>query len=468
MKLKDQLANVRHVHLAGIGGVGVSALAPVLINQGYTVSGSDPAVNAITDRLKAMGIKIFHQHHPENIEGASLLVVSSAIAETNPEVEAAKSQGIPIWPRARMLGHLMKDCRSIAVTGTHGKTTVTAMIAQMLVDCGLNPTAFIGGEYPAFGGNIRLGDGTWVVAEGDESDGSFVYLYPEIAVVNNIDADHLDYYQDMDEITERFETFLGNVDNNGWIVLSADCEHTRKLANSIKSRRLTYGFHGSADIRALDYVHNEKGCEFEVRAHDRSPGRIQLPVSGRIYAHNALSAVCIAQILGLSFNQVSESLRNFKGVKRRMELKGVVHGVTCLDDYAHHPNEIQATVSALKERFQGRLIGVFQPHLFSRTLKLKEEFGASFIGLNLLILTDIYPARERPMAGVSGEILLKPVRINHVPVVYIPELEEIPKFLKDIVGPGDVVITLGAGDIWKVGERFLSILDNEKREAHDV
>ena len=456
--MTDTLAlpkGARHIHLVGIGGIGVSALAPVLLSRGFSVSGSDPARHGVTDRLQQLGIPIVHEHKPENITGASLVVVTSAVKDTNPEVKAALDKGIPVWPRAKMLGYLLQERKSIVVTGTHGKTTVTAMIACVLADAGLDPTAFIGGELPSLGGNVRVGKGEWMVAEGDESDGSFTYLKPDIAIVNNIDADHLDFYSDVEAIVERFHEFLQGVKEEGWIVLSADCDRAVALADRVGRRCKTYGFSDRAEMQALDYARTGRGWGCEVRMGERSLGKLHLRVSGKANCHNALAVLRIGEILGLPFERVAESLSHYEGVKRRMEEKGTVRGVTVVDDYAHHPAEIRATLGALRDRYNGRMIGIFQPHLYSRTLKLREEFGQAFQGLDLLILTDIYPARETPLPGVSGEVLLAPVRRSGVPVLYIPRLEEIPIFLREAVKEGDVVVTMGAGDVWKVGEQFV-------------
>ncbi len=466
MNTMDALDNIHHIHMVGIGGIGVSALVPVLADRGFVITGSDKIKNEVTERLEAQGIKIEYEHRAKNIEDTSLLVVSSAIPRNNVELEAARSRGIPIWSRAQMLGHLLSHYRPIVVTGMHGKTTVTAMITHMLRDNDFDPTAFIGGDCASLGGNAVVGKGEWAVAEGDESDGSFLHLKPEISIVNNLDSDHLDYYKEFDSIVERFQAFLDGGKAEGWIVYSVDCEHTQKLTIPEQRQSMTYGFSEQADVRAFEYAHHDSGCGCSVSIKDRPAGRLHLNVNGRINCHNALAAVCAGEIIGIPFEKMAESLRTFQSVKRRMEYKGATGGVTVIDDYAHHPNEIRATIEALRERRPLRIIGIFQPHLYSRTLHLHEEFSDSFAGLDLLILTDIYGARENPIPKVSGELLVHAVRKKQVPAVYIPHLGEIPDFLNDITRVGDVLVTIGAGDIWKVGTQFLDQHGRKEEERN--
>jgi UDP-N-acetylmuramate--alanine ligase len=458
MQQVESLEGFHHINLIGIGGIGVSSLAQVLHSRGYTVTGSDPARNVVTERLEQLGVRIFHEHRAENIAGASLIVVTSAAKETNPEIQAARKLQIPIWPRAQMLGLLVDGYRAIAIAGAHGKTSTTAMMTRVFIDTGLDPTAFIGGDVDFLGGNVRVGQGDWAIAEGDESDGSFVHLKPEIAIVNNIDADHLDFYENLDAIVERFDDFLQGVRENGWVLLSADCPQCKRLHPRPDCQVLTYGFSESADVRGVDYRSgkNSWGCDVEIRG--RKAGELCLAISGRGQTHNALAVVSVGEIIGLPFPQVRESLSRFEGVKRRMEYKGSARGVVVLDDYAHHPTEIQSSIQALRDRYSQRIVGIFQPHLYSRTLKLMDEFGRSFVGLDRLILTDIYAAREQPISGVTGEVLLEPVKRSGVDVSYIHKPGDIPAQLAPQLREGDVVVTFGAGDIWKIGELLLDRL----------
>ncbi|MFB3784951.1 MAG: UDP-N-acetylmuramate--L-alanine ligase [bacterium] len=457
MPNQESLPGITHIHLVGIGGIGVSALAPLLRRRGFTVTGSDPARNAVTERLERQGILIYHDHQAANIEGASLLVVTSAAKEDNPEIQAARARGVPIWPRAKMLGYLLRDYRAAVFTGAHGKTTTTGMTVSVFLDAGKDPTAFIGGDLDRIGGNCRVGRGEWAIAEGDESDGSFVHLKPEIAVVNNIDADHLDFYPDLDAIIAGFNRFLDGVRDGGWIVASVDCAHCRRLVGRPGIQRLSYGF-SQADIQGGDYEPEPDGGRCKVSIHGKRAGILRLRVSGRMHAHNALAALAVSHLAGIPFDQAAESLSRFTGIRRRLERTGEAGGVTVIDDYAHHPTEIQATIQALLDRRPRRLIGIFQPHLYSRTLKLLEEFGQAFTGLDLLILTDIYPAREKPIPGVTGAVLLDPVRRAGAEAVYVPSLDEIPRVAASYARAGDLIVTLGAGDVGKVGRRILEEL----------
>lgn len=465
MTSSDSLAGVKRVHLVGAGGIGVSALAPALLRRGCEVSGSDPASNAVTERLRALGVTIVHEHREDNVRGADLVVATSAAPPDNPERKAAEAAGIPVWPRARMLGALVNEKRGVVATGAHGKTTLTAMLTRIFMDLGADPDAYVGGDVPFLGGNSRLGGGEWAIAEGDESDGSFIYLKPEIALVNNIDADHLDRYESLEDIIEQFELFLAGVREGGTILLSADCERARVLKTPAGRSVSAYGFAEDADIRGVDYYANSGGwgCDVIVRGQPRGALRIRL--SGKCHTHNALGAIAAADAAGLPVEEAIESLGRFDGVQRRMEVKGTVAGVTVVDDYAHHPNEIRATIQGLRDRYRNRLIGVFQPHLFSRTMKLRDDFGRAFGGFDLVLLTDIYPAREKPTPGVSGEILLKPVRDNGVPALYIPRIQEAVNFLADESRDGDVVVTMGAGDVWTLGEALLERLRSRIAEA---
>lgn len=444
----------RHIHLVGVGGIGVSALAPALIDRGFRVSGSDPARNAITARLSELGVNIYHEHEAGNINGAELIVATSAAKDDNPEIAAAKAKGIEIWPRAKMLGALLNEYRSIVVTGAHGKTTLTALLTHTLASLGLDPTGFIGGEMPE-GGNCRLGRGEWAIAEGDESDGSFIFLHPEVAIINNIDDDHLDFYENHQAIVQQFQRFIDGLPDHAWVLHSADDANCRSLSLKPTQRRLTYGFSPEADIHGYAYVARSAdwGCQAAYQGQPLGELRLQLP--GRFQTHNALAAVALAVALQLPVQETLRAVGAFRGVRRRMERKGEAHGVIVLDDYAHHPNEIKATLEGLREQYSGRLIGVFQPHLYSRTLSLLDEFSRCFNQLDLLILTEIYPAREPVRHDMSGEMLLPRVRAEGVRAVYLPLLDEAAGFLRAATQPGDVVVTLGAGNVWTVGEAFL-------------
>jgi len=413
-----------------------------------------------------MGVRVFHEHRAENVKGAALVVSSSAIPASNPEIQSAKEQNIPIWPRAKMLAWLLNDLRAIAVTGAHGKTTITGMVTKVLTDTGEDPTAFIGGDLPWLGGNTRIGQGEWAVAEGDESDGSFTHLQPEIALINNIDADHLDFYPDITAIINQFKKFIGGVRNNGWVVYSADNQACREAAAGTPHQCLSYGFSEDADIRGENYTPHGENAGCDAFYKNEFLGHFHLTLSGQFNYHNALGVIAIAKIIHLPLQQVFSSLAGFAGVQRRMEVEGIESGITVIDDYAHHPTEIAASIQGLKEKFTGRIIGIFQPHLFSRTIKLLPQFAAAFEGLDELILTDIYPAREKPIPGITGEILVEPVKQNGVHVTYIPVMKDIVPHLLGIIRNGDHVVTIGAGSIWQTGENLLQVLREQKEEIH--
>lgn len=436
----------------------MSALVPMLLKKGHTVTGSDPVSTPITDRLKGMGVRVAHEHRADAARGADVLVASSAIASTNPEMVYAQENQIPVLRRAELLGGLLEQTKSIVVTGAHGKTSITGMLTQVLIDCGLDPNAYIGGEMAFLGGNSRVGEGAWSIAEGDESDGSFIHLRPDIALINNIDTDHMDYYADLDSIIRAFQQFIEGVQGDGWVISSADCANCRQAVAAFPGRRLTYGFSENADVRSLDYqpYGSQAGCGVGIQ--DTYVGKLHLTQRGRFMYHNALGAIAVAHAMGLDMEKVFASLSQFPGVQRRMEVKGIERDITVIDDYAHHPAEIEATIAALREQYAGRVIGIFQPHLYSRTVKLQEAFGQAFRGLDELILTDIYPAREEPMPGVTGEILLGPVLQSGVKALYIEKEKDIVRHLLHTVRPGETVVTLGAGSIWRVGEQYLDIL----------
>lgn len=459
------LERPQHIHLVGIGGIGMSALVPLLLKKGYSVTGSDPSSTPVTDRLKAMGVCVYHEHRAENINGVTLLIVSSAIPASNPEIQSARELAIPVWPRARMLGWLLNGYRAIAVTGAHGKTTVTGMTAKMLTDCGLDPTAFIGGDISWLGGNTRIGQSEWAVAEGDESDGSFTFIKPEIALINNIDADHLDFYTGINAIIEQFQRFISGVRNEGWIIWSADSPACRQAVAGCSQRCMSYGFAPDADLRGENYSHcgGNRGCD--VYYKNECIGHLRLSLNGQFNYHNALGVLAIALAIHLPVQPVLSSLAEFTGVQRRMEVKGIENGITVIDDYAHHPAEIAALIQGLKEKFAGRLIGIFQPHLYSRTQKLAERFGTAFTGLDELILTDIYPAREKPLPGVTGELLVDLVKQSGVSVTYIPLFKDIVPSVLNMLKEGDCMVTIGAGSIWQIGENLLQILHQKKEES---
>ncbi|HPO07887.1 MAG TPA: UDP-N-acetylmuramate--L-alanine ligase [bacterium] len=464
MKMKDRvrLQSGMHIHFIGIGGIGMSAIAYVLKAWGHTVTGSDIHESSVVDHLRSFGISVFPQHASENVANADLVVISSAIRKDNPEMLAAEHINIPICHRAQILGEIVNPRNGIVVTGTHGKTTVTAMISLLLHKSNLDPTCLIGGVLEEFGSNALVGKSEWVVAEGDESDGSFRYLHPKFAIVNNIEPDHLDYFKNVKQIQKSFLEFLEGADPRGEIWISADCKNAGTVASKLCRPIHTYGESTEAELRFTDYERDSSFTHARVWLGPELLGSLSLAIPGHFNVHNALAAVAAGRYAGLSFENIAKILKQYRGTQRRLQMKGKSKGITVIDDYAHHPTEIRVTLNALREKFHGRSVGVFQPHRYSRTKHLKDEFSRSFEDLDVLVLTDVYSAGESPLEGVDGEMLFRAIRRNHRDVVYVPRLEEIPEYLTDVLRDGDVLITLGAGNVWQVGEQLLDRLSGQQ------
>lgn len=454
------LDKLSRIHFVGIGGAGMSAIAKVLLAKGYAVSGSDIAESETVRRLQQLGAKIFIGHDAVNIEGVEAIVVSTAIAGTNPEVAAAKGRGLTVYHRADIVAALMDERRGIAVAGAHGKTTTTSMIAVMLEKADLDPTIIIGGDIDYLNGNAKLGQGEWLVAEADESDASFLKLNPEVAVVTNIENDHMDHYGTMDNILKAFAAFIGKLPaDNGLAVLCFDNGHIRDLAPRCGRRYISYALDNAADFTA-DAIQS-KGTTTTYRAcYKGQPlGTVAINVPGRHNVANSLAAVAVGLHAGVSFEQVAAGLGHFQGVKRRFQTKGRVNGIWVVDDYAHHPTEIATTLQAAREVNPRRLVCVFQPHRYTRTQFLRQEFGGAFTKADLLILTDIYPAGEDPIPGISGETLKEEIeRQAGQRVTYIADKANIPRYLAEIAEPGDLVMTMGAGNIYRAGEELVERL----------
>ncbi|HOE10630.1 MAG TPA: UDP-N-acetylmuramate--L-alanine ligase [bacterium] len=462
MKHRIRLRPGMHIHFIGIGGIGMSAIAYVLKLWGYTVSGSDIHESPVMDHLRSCGISVSPKHDAQHVTHTDLVVISSAIHEDNPERLAAEQRGIPICHRAQILGEIVNPRNGIVVTGTHGKTTITAMISLLLHKAELDPTCLIGGVLEQFGSNARVGQSEWVVAEGDESDGSFHNLRPKFAIVNNIEPDHLDYYKNVKQIQKSFLKFLEGVDSCGEIWISADCKNARIVASKMDRAIHTYGENAHADLRFTDYERDSSFTHARVWLREDLLGSLSLSIPGRFNMHNALPAVAAGRYAGLAFENIAEVLKDYRGAQRRLQMKGKSAGVTVIDDYAHHPTEIRVTLNALRERFHGRRVGVFQPHRYTRTKYLKDEFSRSFQDVDVLVLTDVYSAGESPLEGVDGEVLFRAIRRHHPDVVYVPRLEEIPDYLTDVLRDGDVLITMGAGNVWQVGEQLLDRLSGKQ------
>jgi UDP-N-acetylmuramate--alanine ligase len=447
---------IRKIHFVGIGGIGMSGIAEVLLNLGYVITGSDLHSSDITQRLSTLGAEVFQGHKASHIGEADVVVISTAVKADNPEVLEAHRRNIPIIPRAEMLAELLKMKFSVAVSGSHGKTTTTSMISTVLAHGGFDPTMVIGGKLASIGSNAKIGDGEVIVAEADESDGSFLKLTPCLAVITNIDREHLDYYRDIEEIKAAFLKFANIVPFYGATILCIDDPNVQAILPDIQRRAITYSLTSPADYRAKDVVLQGPVSVFSVYAREERLGDVTLKVPGRFNVANALATIAAARELDMPFDAIREGLLRYEGVGRRLEVKGKVREVTVVDDYGHHPTEILETLTAARQVWKGRVIVVFQPHRYTRTQKLFQEFLSAFPGADHLIITDIYAASERAIAGVDAAGLTEGIRQSgHPDAVYISGFEGIVDHLLKIARASDVIITQGAGNVWKVGEEFL-------------
>ncbi|MCX5849967.1 MAG: UDP-N-acetylmuramate--L-alanine ligase [Deltaproteobacteria bacterium] len=450
---------VKCIHFVGIGGIGMSGIAEVLVNLGYNVGGSDVQPSETTARLQKIGTKVIIGHAAENIGNADVVVTSTAVKADNPEVVEAHRKNIPVIPRAEMLAELLKMKFSVAVSGSHGKTTTTSMISTILAHGDLDPTMVIGGKLASIGSNARLGDGEIIVAEADESDGSFLKLSPTIAVITNIDLEHLDFYPGIHEIKEAFLKFANIVPFYGCSVLCSDNIHVREITPLIKRRMITYGIETPADYSAREIKFLKGKTTYGLFYKGKKQGTIELNVPGMFNVYNSLAAVTVARELNLNFATIKEGLQSFSGVQRRLEVKGRVGDITIVDDYGHHPTEIKETLAAMRQIWKDRLIVVFQPHRFTRTKALFDEFTKAFSNVDILIVNDIYPASEEPIAGINSAVLCEAIRkTGQTHVEYIPQAEGTVEYLLKTVKAKDTVATLGAGSIYKIGEAFLKQL----------
>jgi len=448
------------IHFVGIGGIGMSGIAEVLCNLGYAVSGSDLTESEITKRLTSLGVRCFYGHRAEQVADVDVVVVSSAVTLDNVEVVAAKARKIPVIPRAEMLAELMRMKYGVAVAGSHGKTTTTSLIATVLAKGGLDPTMVIGGRLNSLGYNAKLGQGEFMVAEADESDGSFLRLNPMVAVVTTIDREHLDYYKDLADIQAAFAQFLDKVPFYGFCIVCADEPNIRAIVPRLSKRVLTYGLRGDADYAAREVRVEGLGSEFLVMRRGQEVGPIRLSIPGWHNIQNALAAVATGLELDIPFKRIQEALHEFTGIQRRFEVKGQAGGVIVIDDYGHHPTEIEATLRTARLVWpHKRLVVAFQPHRYTRTQALWQEFCPPLLRTDILLLTEIYAAGEPPLPGVSGGLIHEGVRaLGHPRAIFIPRKEELASHLLGLIEAGDVVLTLGAGDVWKVGEQVLAAL----------
>ena len=467
------LGRTRRIHFVGIGGIGMSGIAELLANLGYEVSGSDARRSSVTERLEGLGVRTYTGHDALHVGNADVVVTSSAILGGNPEVDEARRRGIPVIPRAEMLAELMRLRYGIAIAGAHGKTTTTSMVALLLERAGLDPTAVIGGRLSAFGSNARLGRGDYVVAEADESDRSFLKLSPAIAVITNIDREHMESYGSWENLQQAFVEFANKVPFYGAVVACADDGPVRELLPSIGRRVITYGFvaaglppeggsHGptvAAHGVSLDAFASR--CTITYREQDarKTLGSLRLNVPGRHNLLNALAAVAVGIETGVPFDRIASALEEFRGAERRFERRGEAGGVMVVDDYGHHPTEIAAVVAAARAGVDRRVVLVFQPHRFTRTRDLMPEFGAALGAADEVVLTDIYSAGEPPIPGITVDALAESVRaVARCPVHVVQGLEDLPEAVASLARPGDLVITLGAGSIGAVGDRILDAI----------
>jgi UDP-N-acetylmuramate--alanine ligase len=452
---------IKLIHFVGIGGIGMSGLALILKNMGYKVSGSDIAKTTLTEYLKKQGIKIFYTHRPANCRKASVVVYSSAVSPNNPEIRYAHLKKIPVIQRAEMLAELMRMKYSVAISGTHGKTTVTSMIGTILEYAGLKPTVIIGGKVMGMDSGAKLGTGPYLVTEADESDRSFLHLYPIIALITNIEREHLDFYKNLKEIKKAFVEFANKVPFYGSAILCIDCPNVRSILPQIKRNYITYGIKYPAQVKATDIHLGNFYSDFTVKYnHKKLP--IHLNVPGLHNIQNALGAIGTAIKFEISPTIIKEALANFRGVHRRLEKKGMKNGIVFFDDYAHHPTEIKATLKTLRHAYPNqRIIVIFQPHRYTRTLKLGKYFGNAFKDADMVIITKIYSAQEKPIPNVSANIIMWAIEEYNkytrkpIMVVYKNTFSQIIDYLTKILKNGDILITIGAGNIWQVGEELL-------------
>ena len=462
---ENKLANLHNIHFIGIGGAGMSALAYVLIKRGYDVSGSDLNAGHMSAHLAEEGAMVFMGHDACQVDGADGVVISTAIHANNPELVAAQKKGIPVLHRSDVLAALLNDADGVAVAGAHGKTTTSAMISCIAVESGVDPTVVIGGEVASLGGNALNGKGPHVIAEADESDGSFLKFYPRLAVVTNIEDDHLDHYGTEENIYQAFKQFLGNIKEGGKAILCVDNPKVRRLAQETEKTVLTYGMIGEgADYTARNITYDVHGTTYELYYHDKFVTEVHLVVPGRHNVLNSMGAFAAAHEMGVEVVKILASLKKFGGAKRRFETKGKVDGVWVVDDYAHHPTEIGVTIKAALQTKPERLLCVFQPHRYTRTKLLFDEFCECFRGCDELVIVDVYSAGEDPIAGTNSAKLVEGIKAaTGQRVLYIPRLSKAEEYLQEQAQTGDLIMTIGAGDVFKIGEELVRELERNAK-----
>lgn len=452
-------STVKKIHFVGIGGIGMSGIAEILITQGFKVSGSDMNQSENTDYLLKLGAEIHIGHNESNIEGAEVIVYSSAVKPTeNPETKLALENNIPVIRRAEMLAELSRLNYCIGISGTHGKTTTTSMISLILIEAGIDPTVLVGGRLQDFGGtNARLGKGQWIVVEADEYDRSFLQLTPTIAVINNVEADHLDIYSDIQDIYNTFTEFANKVPFYGLVALCLDDLGCKEIYSRINKKIATYGFSLHSMIRGDEPTFDERKSSCKVYNGEKLLGTIEIGMPGKHNLINALAATTVALQMDIDFECIQKALRQFNGVFRRFENKGNYKNCLVIDDYAHHPSEIKATLEAARKGWGKKIICIFQPHTFTRTRDMYEEFGKSFDNADVLIITEIYPAREKPIEGVTGELIATAAKnYGHRSVEYVPNKDNLKSVIDKHISEDYVIITVGAGNIFKFAEMLVN------------
>jgi UDP-N-acetylmuramate--alanine ligase len=451
--------SIRKIHFVGIGGVGMSGIAEVLLNRGYVVSGSDLKLSPVTERLATLGASIFEGHRPEQVGAADVVVISSAVRSNNPEVLEAQQRKTPIIPRAEMLAELMRLKYGITVAGTHGKTTTTSMVATILQRAGMDPTVVVGGRLNSLGSNAKLGTGDFMVVEADESDRSFLMLSPTLALVTNIDEDHMESYQGLEDLKNAFVQFVNKVPFYGAVILCWDDSNVLSVAPKVRRRIISYGFNDQADLKISDASYRGLHSRFTLCHRGEMLGNFRLNIPGRHNILNAAAAVAVGLDLGLRPEVLKAALESFSGADRRFQLKGKIRGITLIDDYGHHPTEIRASLEAARNMEPHRLIVIFQPHRYTRTRYCFDEFAHSLSRADVLFVSEIYAAGEEPLEGVTSERLVEAIkRLGHKNAGYIENPNLLASQLVPTLEAGDLVITMGAGNIWKVGEELLQKL----------
>lgn len=453
----------KNIHFVGIGGIGMSGIAELLYNMGFEVTGSDIKESENTKRLKKLGIKISIPHNKNNIGNADVVVYTSAVSKDNVELKQAIKTNTPISRRAEMLGELMRIKFSIAVAGTHGKSTTTSLVASIMREKKLDPTIIVGGILRSTGNNARLGESEYLVAEADESDRSFLKLFPTVAVITNIDREHLDVYKDIDDIKDTFIKFANSVPFYGAVHLSMDDPVSLSILTEIERKVITFGFSPNADVKGMNIRREGFSHSFDLVSNGATIKNIKVNLPGRHNVINAIAACSVALELKVDKKSIKEGIGNCTGIARRFEKRGFEKGILVVDDYAHHPREIESTLAGAREGWDGRIVAVFQPHLYSRTILLKKEFGKAFFQADKVIVTDIYPAREEPIPGVTGEIIKDQcINFGHKDAEYIGKKEKIPKFLVPQLSKGDMVILLGAGNIYNIAEDIIGGIKSKR------